>query len=146
MRTSAPNLFAAAKAYAVAMNRLLPDFQESGLSAAIAMPFYLLAGFAFELSLKAVVLHVERNEPALKKIGHDLPSAFNAARAVGYQVDDGGTLEQMISKLGPPHAAFVARYVPDVELIMFPGPRLLQTVLADHLHRVESQFEIWGTS
>ncbi len=59
--TSAPDLFAAAKGYAVAMTRLVPDFEAVGLATSVAMAFYLLAGFAIELSLKAIVLRT-RND------------------------------------------------------------------------------------
>jgi hypothetical protein len=142
--TSAPNLFAAAKSYGVAMARLLPDFEAEGPAAAIAMPFYLLAGFAIELSLKAVVLRTHSNVAELRKLGHDLDAAFRAATTCGFTSSDHGEFGKLVARLSPIHKGLVARYVPDVPVIDLPGPMLVLKLLADHFSDVERQFDVWG--
>lgn len=140
--TTAPNLFAAAKAYVVAMRKLEPEFRH-GIATSVAMPFYLLAGFAFELSLKAVVLRCTGDQASLRRIGHDLQAAAAEATRSGLQINDDGSFARMISRLSPVHKGLEARYVPDVEELSLPGPGLVLQVIVSLLGRAEEQIDVW---
>lgn len=142
-QTSAENLFAAAKAYHLAMSKLSPDF-DAGIATAVAMPFYLLAGFCLELSCKAVILRTRHSQAKLKRLGHDLRALEHEVRCCGLRVEDDGQFTKLVDRLHPIHSEFQARYVPDVETIILPGPGLVLDLLLVHLERCENQFDVWG--
>lgn len=140
--TTPANLFAAARSYVVAMMKLLPEF-EHGMANATAMPYYLLAGFAFELSLKAVILRTGSDHTRLRRLGHDLTAIGEAAVASGFVLDELGMTSEMIDRLSTVHKGLVFRYVPDVEVINLPSPaRVLQTLSA-LLQHIEASFDVW---
>ena len=139
----ADNLFAAGKGYAIAVRELTKSLPTSP---AVELPLHFLAGFAFELSLKAAVFATHRNEAQLRILGHDLIACLASAKTDGYQVPQGFGIEEVIEAIAPAHAAFEYRYVPDVEKIQTAAQRHLLPALGKHIDAIESQFEVWTNS
>lgn len=138
--TTAANLFAAAKSYFMAARLLLVSME--GVTAASAIPFYFLSGFAIELALKAVVLRVNADQRELRSIGHDLRKALNAAETCGLSELDPGMFS-MIARMSESHAGLAFRYIPDVEVMDMIGPGLLDALLARLILTIESEFDVW---
>ncbi|MBB5714797.1 hypothetical protein [Sphingomonas aerophila] len=135
--TSPPNLFAAARSFAMAARLLQPQ-----ASQAAAIPFYFLNGFAIEMALKAVILRANRDQGQLKRIGHDLLGGLRAAEDCGLSLAEPETFN-MIKRMSVVHGDHTFRCIPDIEEVEVIGPGLLETLLGRLLTRIEAEFDVW---
>lgn len=139
-QTTVDNLFTAAKANALAVREL---YKSLGHTPSVVLPIHFLAGFAFELSLKAVIFAKRGDESELRRLGHDLLACLASAKSEGYIVPPGFGIEEVIEAIAPAHLALEYRYIPDVEVVQTVRLNHLLPALAKHIDSVEVQFEVW---
>lgn len=142
-QTIVDNLFMAAKANAVAVREL---YKSLSRTPSVELSLHFLAGFAFELSLKAAIFARRADEAGLRRLGHDLLACLASAKSAGYAVPPGFAIEEVIEAIAPAHLALEYRYVPDVEMVQTAALRHLLPALGKHIDAIEAQFEVWTRS
>lgn len=137
--TSASTLFMGAWSYKNAMQLLAGKVDQPGQHNLNA-PYFLLAGFSFELALKAVLRATGMTDDQLRKLSHDLSGSYKAALLTGFAPTNATRLVDVITKLCRPHGEFLMRYIPaGVDAIGLPHPDLTLDVLVVLLNDIEDQ-------
>ena len=135
-------MFLAAKSFATAVQKLTPAIKGSP---GLQLPTSFLAGFAFELSLKAVISRSGGPDGELKVLGHDLREAFREALRCGYKPPEGFGIRECIEVMADAHHELGYRYIaPEVEQIQTAKPDKLSIALKGHFDAIEQQFDVWG--
>ncbi len=118
-----------------------------GRRPAVQLPFYFLAAFAFELTLKAVVCAQGGKARDLRVLGHDLRKALAAAKRCGYVVPEGFGIEAIIYVLSDGHRQLEYRYIPaEREILTAAKPDALVLALRMHIEAIEAQFDVWSNT
>ncbi len=129
-RYTADGMFLVAQAYANSAAKLAqadhPTHPMSHLPA-----ISMLAGFSFELALKAVVLAAGGAQGELKAIGHDLGKAYAAASSVGFAPRRAEAVQRALLSISAQHREHQFRYLPDVPKMQVAKPETLLPVLDD---------------
>ena len=122
-------LFENAQSYLLSiriLNRQPAEYHDNYTAA-----FYLLAAFAVELFLKAVIRHRTNKEADIENLRHDLRKALKKAYEVGLTDDKNPLLElpTLVSMLSDNHKNLTFRYTQDVDSILVPHPDMVIRVL-----------------
>lgn len=137
--TSASTLFMGAWSYKNAMELLISKVDQPGQHNLNA-PYFLLAGFSFELALKAVLRATGMTDGELRKLSHDLSESYKAALLTGFVPTNATKLVDVITKLCRAHREFLMRYIPaSVDAIALPLPDLTLEALKILLSDIENQ-------
>lgn len=134
MVTTAANLLQNAKSYAAAAEIL------AGLAASdekYASAFYLLLCFALELSFKATCLDCGASDEEIRKLGHDLHSAYLLAMQKGRLPPYMTPLGQLVLLLNDYHRTHIFRYTPDIPEIIVPPPGWCMGIVREHIESIK---------
>jgi hypothetical protein len=132
MAESVENLLTNAASYANALATI--PMAGVGVYADGEPAFWLLSGFAIELSLKAAVLHATGDERLLRSIGHDLCRAGVEASNVGFKTSP--EVCQLIEILGHGHKDCSYRYTREGQVVRTTLPHYVALVLPEHVKLV----------
>jgi hypothetical protein len=106
--TDAEKLFFAGGAHARAAHAIATAAQAN---VHMAVPFYLLLGFAVETVLKAAYMHHGGEmKKAKQEIGHDLPKALVAAEELGF-VPQNQQIKWLVDTMADVHQNHTFRYL-----------------------------------
>lgn len=130
----------AAWSYSKAMKMIVEEVDAPGKHH-LSAPFTLLSGFALELGLKSALAAGGENNIALRRIGHSLTGAMEAALKIGLRPERPAELRRVVELLDPPHVKLQMRYIPaDIDAIPLPGPNAAMQAVDDLLEAVWTQF------
>lgn len=138
MPTTPPNLIINATAYFMAAEKLDVAELDEASFARIAPAFYLLVGFAIELSLKAFILQSTGDQKRIAGLGHDLVRLESEAQAAGFQANS-PLMTSLVATMADYHRTHVFRYPPDAAVLDVPAPELVIPVLSAHLEQMRKR-------
>ncbi len=118
--TTAAHLAHAALSYASVAQLVHADADDQFI-ADVALPLSQLISFGFELSLKALILHLRGTQQQAEACGHNLSAAYKLATSLGLEWDDDRKLEACLVALDRQQAQFVFRYMPDTGEMGIPN-------------------------
>jgi hypothetical protein len=135
MPTTPVNVIDNATAYLMAAEKLdVADLEDASFSR-IAPAFYLLVGFAIELSLKAFILQATGDQRQIETLRHDLLQIETEAEAAGFVAVD-WRLGNLVATMADHHRSHVFRYTPDASNLDVPAPELVIPGLRAHLEQM----------